>query len=356
MANAVLYGFLQLKDVFSERLVTQNTGVIATAIQRSVDEHNRQMDALLGLFATRTTLHQERYKQLGAARLQPLDENGRARPIKPAGYYDVAFPIRDAGSAWGANYKSLQKMTVEDANRVTAMMINADKVWLRDQLMAALFASATYTYTDPEFGTLTIQPLANGDTVTYARNGSTANAADTHQLATASAVADATDPVPTIVSELDEHPENAGDVVILVPTNLKADFANLAATVPFSDPNLREGVTTRAIVGGGPSGAMPGEVFGYHDAKAWLVEWKGLPDNYVLATAEDADPALGMREEPEASLQGFNLEGTRNDHPFYENQWARHAGFGARNRVGALAMRFGNGTYAVPTGYTPPIP
>jgi hypothetical protein len=356
MANAVLYGFHNLKDVWTERLVNVDATVVNTAIQASVDEHNRQVDALLGLFSRPVTEHQIRYKQMGAARLQPLDENGRARPIKPAGYYDVAFPIRDAGTAWGANYKSLAKMTVEDANRVTAMMLNADKVWVRDQMLAALFSSATHTYTDPAYGALTIQPLANGDSVTYARTGSTAMTADTHQLATASAVADATDPVPAVVSELNEHPENQGDVVFLIPTNLKSDFMNLAGFSAFVDPNLRDGANTRTVAGNGPGVPVPGEVLGYHDAKAWIVEWKGLPDNYAIATTTDADPALGMRQEPEAELQGFKKVGERNDHPFYENQWARYLGFGGLNRVGAIVHRFGSGSYAVPTGYTAPIP
>ena len=355
MANAVLYGFWNLKDRFTEQINTTNVTVVSEAIDRSVAEHNRQMDALLGLFARRTTDYSLRYKLAGSHRLQPLDENGRARPVKPSGYYDVAFPIFDAGTAWGANYKTRAKMTIGDANRITAEMIKADKVWLRDQLLAGLFAAATYTYPDPQYGNLTIQPLANGDAVVYSRNGSTAASADTHQLATASAVADVTDPVPGIVSELDEHPENEGDVIILVPSNLKGDFTGLAGFSAFIDPNLRDGANTRTVAGAGPGVAVPGEVLGYHDAKAWIVEWKALPDNYAIATTANAEPALGMREEPEAELQGFNMVAERNDHPFYENQFARYAGFGAWNRVGAVVQRFGNGTYAVPTGYTPPI-
>lgn len=355
MANTVLYGFYDLQDAFSERINTDNVSIVSDAIQASVAEHNRQMDALLGLFARRTTDYTLRYKTPGTHRLQPLDENGRARPVKAAGFYDVAWPIFDAGTAWGETYKASKKLTIEDANRITAEMLKADKVWLRDQMLAALFASATYTHPDPQYGDLTIQPLANGDAVTYARNGTAVPSADTHQLATASAVADVTDPVPGIVTELDEHPQNEGDVIILIPSNLKSDFTNLAGFSAFVDPNLRDGANTRTVAGNGPGVAVPGEVLGYHDGKAWIVEWKALPDNYAIATTAGADPALGMREEPEAELQGFNMVAERNDHPFYENQFARFAGFGAWNRVGAVVQRFGNGTYATPTGYVPPI-
>lgn len=354
MANAVLYGFQQLKDVFSDRLTTVGAEEISTAIQASVDEHNRQMNALMGLFAERTTAPSVRFKTAGNHRLQPLDENGRARPVKFFGHYDVAFPIRDAGTAWGANYKSLAKLTVEDANRITAEMLKADSVWLRDQMLAALFSSATHTFTDPEFGALTIQPLANGDAVTYQTVNGGAAAVDTHQLATASAVADVTDPVGAIVDELTEHPENAGDVVILIPSNLSGDFAALTDVEPASDPNIRAGANSDTLVGN-LSAPVPGRIIGYHREGAWIVEWKALPSNYAIATTTDGEKALRMREEPEAQLQGFHMAGERNDHPYSEQQWVRYAGFGAYNRVGAIVHRFGNGTYAVPTGLAAPI-
>lgn len=354
MAASVLYGFHNLQDVFADRISAGNTEVVSTAIQTSVGEHNRQINAIMGLFAERTTAYTARFQTVGNHRLQPLDENGRARPIKPTGHYDVAFPIRDAGTAWGANYKSLAKMTVGDANRVTAAMLSADAAWLRDQMMAALFASATYTYTDPEHGSLTIQPLANGDSVTYQRVGATAASADTHQLATADAVADATDPVQTIVDELKEHPENMGDVVLLIPSNLVADFRDLTLFHAEADPNIRRGANTDEVVGS-LGVAVPGEILGYHEAGAWIAEWKNLPSNYAIATTTDGERALRMREEPETELQGFHMAGERNDHPFYESQWVRFAGFGAYNRTGALVMRFGNGTWATPTNYSVPM-
>lgn len=356
MATTILYGFHELADIFADRVVNVEAEVISTAIQRSVDEHNRQLNAVMGLFAAPTTAYSARFAQGGNHRLQPLDENGRARPIIPLGHYDTAYPIRDAGTAWGANYKTLAKMTVEEANRITAEMLKADASWMRDQLMAALFQSATYTYVDPQYGSLTVQPLAlTSDGVTYPRNGAVAASTDDHHLATADAVATVTDPVPGIVSELDEHPENQGDVIVLIPTNLKADFMALGDFHAITDPNLTLGANTDTVNGTGPGVAVPGEVIGYHEAGAWLVEWKQLPSNYAIATTANAEPALRMREEPEAELQGFHLAGERNDHPFYEAQWLRSAGFGAYSRIGALVYRFGNGTYAAPTGYDAPI-
>src|SRR5262245_3684962 len=138
MANQVLYGFLEHKDIFAEKLTTANVTVIDTAIQRSVDEHNRQMAAIMSLFVTPTTDYTARFQTANVSRLQPLDDNGRARPIRPGGFYDVAWPIQQAGTAWGSNYVARQKMTVGDANRITATMLDSDMRWMRDHVLAAL--------------------------------------------------------------------------------------------------------------------------------------------------------------------------------------------------------------------------
>src|SRR5438045_4184346 len=138
MANQVLYGFEGLKDLFNERVTQVDVAVITAAIDASVAEHNRQMDALLGLFARRTTQYTERFQAPGIARLQPLDEWGRPLPTKVAGYYTVAYPIQAGGAAWGTNRITQVKMTVGEVNRITAAMLDADVRWLRDHLMSGL--------------------------------------------------------------------------------------------------------------------------------------------------------------------------------------------------------------------------
>jgi hypothetical protein len=86
------------------------------------------------------------------------------------------------------------------------------------------------------------------------------------------------------------------------------------------------------------------------------VEWSILPNNYMIAVTTDGPRPIAMRQETNAQLQGFRLVAERNDHPFYESQWLRIAGFGAWNRVGAAVIRIGNASYAIPTGYSSPIP
>lgn len=357
MANQVAYGFTTLKDMFAERVAVAGVDVVNTAIQQSVDEHNRQIAALMSLFVTPVTNPQMRYKTPTALRLQPLDESGRARPIRVAGHYDVAFPLQAGGVAWGGTDVTIAKMTVEEANRYTLALLSADARWVRDHILAALFANASWTYTDDDddVGSLTIKGPANGDTDVYLLlSGADSGATDTHFLAQAAAIADATNPYPTIYSELKEHPENGGEVLALVASNQVATTKALSEYHPAADPNLRPGMASDVLVGS--LGVQhPGELFGYTDSKVWLSEWRSMPDNYIVAVTTEGDAPLGMREDPEPELRGFKKVAERNDHPFVESQWRRRAGFGARNRVGVVVQRIGNAAYAVPTNYSSPM-
>ena len=357
MANQVAYGFTNLKNVFSQRVSQVGVNVIATAVTASLAEHNRQIDALLGLFVRKTTDFKRRYKTPTIARLQSADEQGRARPIRFAGYQDVEFPLQKGMAAFGKTYEAMIKMTVEEANEATITLQSADMRWVRDHILAALFANTNWSFSDPDdnIGTLTIKGLANSDGSKYAIfAGADDGADDNHYLAQASAIADASNPFPGMALDLTEHPDNAGRVIALVPTNLRASVEALSTFNELPDPEIRKGANSDVLVGRFTV-PVPGEVFGKVD-KVWVSEWRSMPDNYMVATTEDGEKPLAMREHNESELQGFRKDDDRNDYPFYEAQYARRAGFGAYNRVGAVVQRIGNANYAIPTNYGSPMP
>ncbi len=295
-------------------------------------------------------------------RSQPLDENGRALPIKRAGFASVAYPIHGSGNAWGANFITRTKMTGREVQNVTSAIINGDIRWMRDHILAALtygtVGGAGWTFGDPLKGDLTILGLANGDAQTYQiQAGADAGSADTHLLAQAAAIADATNPYDNIYEELKEHPENAGDVIAFIPTALKATTMALANFIDAPDLNVRRGVNNDVLVGS-LDVETPGDLIGYVDG-CYVVEWKSLPDSHIIATTTDGERPLAMREEPEPELRGFIRvvnDAPAAEHPFYQSDYLRLAGFGARNRVGAVSYRIGNATYAVPTNYGSPMP
>lgn len=351
MANSTAWGFIGLKDLYRER-VMDNLPIVMGAIEQSIAEYQRQIDEMLNILVRPVTEYSIRYQLPGNSSLQPLDEWGNPKPVIPSGYYDIAFPIQGAGIAWGDNRITRQLMTVQDAARFTATVQNADIDWLRRHILSALFTNTTWTYTDPDHGSLTIQPLANGDSVTYVRRGGTSST-DNHFLAQADAIDNSHNPFPTLYAELMEHPSNDGPYVAYIPSNLKTTVMALSTFVEINDPDIQVGVNNDTVVGTLARG-MGDEVLGKSD-KMWIVEWSALPDSYIVAVAQGADPVLGMRQYPVAALQGLFPEFHSPDGNRQLYRFLRYAGFGALNRVGAAIMRIGNGSYAIPTGYSAPL-
>jgi hypothetical protein len=180
---------------------------------------------------------------------------------------------------------------------------------------------------------------------------------DTHYLAQAAGIADATNPFITIYNELMEHPENAGkEVVCYIPTNLKDDVEALTNFVEVSDPLIQVGSSQATYVGGNDPGCGD-KVIG-RISNCTIVEWGRLPNDYIIGTlrGNGVEPPLVMRQEPVKKLQGFFSLATIIDGNLTQTNMIRRAGFGAWNRVGACVHRVGNGAYAIPTGYTAPLP
>jgi len=350
----LLYGFESLKDLAGKRVTEIGAGRVNDAINQSVQEHNRQMAAIMGLLARPMTEFKVTYRTPTAARLQPLDEFGRARPVKTTGKYDLAFPIQSGGAAWGSSRLVREKMTVQEANDVTAAMLSADIRWMRDHALAALFMNVSWSFADDEHGALTVKGPANGDTDVYMlTTGSDAGATDDHFKAQAASIADAASPFTADYQELMEHPENSGEAVALIASDLRSSIEGLTNYTALADPNIQLASTKDQLVGSlGVS--LPGRLIGYVD-KVWICEWKAVPSGYSIMVSTGGEPPLGMREHAEASLRGFNRVAERNNHPFYESQWERHAGFGAWNRTGAVVRRVGNALYAVPANFTAPM-
>jgi hypothetical protein len=352
-----LYGFHTIQHLADQRVNEVGVTVVETAIAAALTEHNRQIDALVSLFAEPTTDYQASYQQAGVRRLQPGDEFARAFPTRAGNHYDTAYPLQRGLDALGFTYESSIKATVAEVQMKTAEMMMADARWMRDHILAAILDNTSWTFTDDQYGSLTVKPMANGDTDTYlVAAGADAGATDNHYLAQTAAIADATNPYPKIKDELLEHPENGGEVVAVIPSGLTTTTRALATFEAIGDPNIRRGADESELVGS-LGMAVPGAVIGYHEG-VWIVEWRNMPSNTIVAVATDGNRPLRMRQHAEAELQGFKRDAERNDHPWYETQWARRAGFGGWNRVGAVAYQVSGGdtTYDIPTGYTTPMP
>ena len=352
-ANLSQWGFTKYSDLASQRAADVGIEVINTAVMESVDAYQRELDAMMSGLVERVTWWQKRFVLPTGGTLQPLDEHGNPDPRLPSGYYNVGLPIQGGGDAWGTNRVSRAAMTVREADNYTAMVTSADVDWMARHMLAAIFTNTTWTYDDKEHGDLVVQPIANGDTVTYVRRNGTVST-DNHFLAQTNTVgAGADNPFPAIYTELSEHPSNSGPYVAYIPTNLVSATTALSGFVEVDDPDIRRGTGNDVLLSGGDVG-FGNEVLGKVD-RLWIVQWDRLPDNYIIAHARGAGPALAMREYPFPELQGLFPEFQDIDGGRHLNKFIRYAGFGALNRLALVVQRVGNGSYAIPTAMTAPL-
>jgi hypothetical protein len=346
------------EHLFDRRLTDVGTRQVFDMVQMSVDEYNREVDAMMASFVQATELFKERFMLPGDGTLEPLSPWGHDSPDprRPEGYYDVAYPLQGGGFAWGDNRVSRAKMTVEEANENTLNALMADADWLRRHVIGATLYSSSWTFGDEEHGDLTIECLADGGTETYPKKGGS-SATDDHYLAQAASIDDDNNPFQTIYDELMEHPSNSGPVVVYAANGLKSSIQGLTSLIEPTDDLVipGTGVTTlsadaQRFVGFGE------EIIGVIDG-CLVVNWRALPAGYMIAHAVGGGPVLKMRRHPEASLQGLFTETNNVDGNFYINRMIRYAGFGVFNRIAAVAYNVGNASYTDPTAYnSAPLP
>lgn len=354
------YGIWQERDLAMDALAaTVDRDALLDAQRETLSTHNAEINALVGLFADRVTLPQVAVRTGATNRLQPLDENGRPRPVKGRGQYIVGLPIWKAGTAEGWNFWVHEQMTVQDFADSLGLMLQGDVVWTRDQLLAPLFYNgAGYAYANVQTGeNYTVYGLANGDGVVYQSNSGAAT--DSHYAAQAAAIDANNNPLPAIYADVVEHPENAGRVVAFCAS----DQINSISLLPAFAPVNAQVVNVVPAAGSQTHDPLfaPGlnlplsrsmTYRGVHQS-TYIVEWPALPSGYVVHYAVDAtEKALAMREYAQPSLRGFINQGEpMSRFPYQQNNYVRAAGFGARNRVGAHVLRVGSGSYAAPTAY-----
>lgn len=354
MALKVAPGFVDLIELANQRVVEVGWNVITDAVELSARLHTQAMDELLSAVCIEPPRVKEKVQIAAQTELQPLEgEFDRPKPVGQLYSYEAGYPVYWGAHAWGTGRESAVKMTVAEANALTLQGLTADANWMIRHILTAWFTHTQYTFADKEWGDLPILPLANGDSQEYVlQSGVTAT--DNHYLAQVNAIDNSNNPFPLIYEELGEHPENVGAPIVFIPANLKAAVEALAAFVPNRDPDIVPGSAVSTL---GRELRVPfgDRLLGKVDG-CWVVEWKRLPNNYLLAYPEEGEPFIGWRQDEAPELRGLRVEQYVDNGVQRVQALVRKSGFAVRRRTGALAMLIGAASYTPPAAYTAVIP
>jgi hypothetical protein len=350
---------LNLNDTEFVFQATEGQEVIYTIIQEHLDRVNADVLAAISVFVDRMTEnHKERYKLPGGGFLQDLGQNPQAQAaaVKTFGGWDVAYPLTEYGAQIAGSRVTNAYMTVDDLDRHVKGVVEQNVRTVRRLLQTALLDNTQDTFVDINWGSLSIEPLANDDTVVYPPViGSGIEATEDHYLEsgyTSANISDTNNPYVTIEADLVHHfGESQGNdnVVVFINKAEKAVTQDLTDFIEITDIGIIPGTQTATLTGLPTS--HPGRVIGRTNG-CWVVEWNWMPANYMLGIYLEAEAPLKMRIDPAAVGLGTGLQLIAEDeiYPITQSHWSHRTGFGSGNRLNGVAMELGTGgTYTVPT-------
>jgi len=326
---------------------------------QGADRVEAEIAAVEAIFIEKTTSdYKERYKLPGGGYLQRRNSDGRFGAVKAYGKWDVAYPLEDFGAQVAWNDVDMAYMTVKELDNHISTVTIQDINTRRYELLCALLDNGQGTFVDPIHGSLSIEPLANGDTVVYPPViGSETEATEDHYLESgyaASAISDVNNPFPTIVNELEHHfgtPQGGSNNIVFINNAQTALVQALTNFYEADQADIAYGVATDRVTGL-PAG-MPGRVIGKVDG-AWVAEWRNFPSGYMFGVNMDAPKPIIKRVDPADTglAEGLLLVATDEEFPFAGSFFRHRFGLGVGNRLNGVAFELGvGGTYSIPSGF-----
>lgn len=355
-----IYGLLNVKDYESDRTFVNQVGhkLVYDAIQVEIERINKELNSALAVFVDETTQdHTRRYKLPGGGYMPERSEMARPAETKATGSWDVAFPLMDFGDALAMNTVDVAYMSIKDLNiHLDSLQIRAGNT-VRREILKALLYSSDFSFVDKREGTLTVKPLANGDSVLYPPVlASDAEATEDHYLTSgyaSSSISDTNDPFATIIADVYHHFGYGDNIAIFRNSAQNAKLQALTDYEEVLDPYIKAGANANEVIG--LPANLPGRVRGRHSAGAWDIEWDRIPANYMLGINLDAPKPIVERVDPiETGLpRGLALVAKDETFPLETSYYMMRRGFGVGNRLNGVVMFLDAGsTYTVPTGFS----
>jgi len=355
-----IFGLLGLADGDLTYVNTIGQRLVLDAANEYLRMATEDMNKAYGVFIQEITEnYKERYKLPGGGRLQKRGGRASSAAVKAYGGWDVAYPLEDYGAGMAETDIALAYMPVAQFQRhldtLRIQSINAR----RFAILQRFFKNTTDTFVDErdDVGTLTIQPLANNDSVTYPPVlGSESEATEMQYLESgyaASAISDTNNPLLTIRDQLEKHfgaPQGFGNIAVFINNAQTAKIEALTDYDQVKDNyiNLGTNADYPSVL---PS--LPGRVIGRSNG-VWVVEWRWCPSGYMMGIDLDQPAPMKMRVDTAASglPRGLTMLSSSDEAPLVESQFRDRFGVGVGNRLNGVAFELGvGGSYTIPTAY-----
>jgi hypothetical protein len=353
-----IFGALGLPDTDYAFVNTIGQAIVYDATLQVLGDHNADLAASEAVFVEGTTWdHTIKYKLPSEGFLQRKTARSEPALTKPNGGWTCSFTLEEFGAGVGWDRVSLAYATMGQFNLVLEGVKRKDRNTRRQEMLRALFNNANRVFFDENFPTLSISPLANGDSVVYPPViGSQTEATANNYLVSGyapSAISDANDPIPVLVNQLEQYlgTPTGGSKIAVFCNNEETPF--LKGLTNFDAvPNrfVAYGENVSLVPRDRYPAGLPGRILGETDS-ALIVEWRWVPAGYLLAVHLDAPSPLRRRIDPPAVGLGEGLTLTTVDHtrPIEHSTWTNRFGYGCANRLNGCVMQL-----TTNASYTPP--
>jgi hypothetical protein len=334
--------------------------VVYDAVTQVLAMHNMELAAAMRTFVEQTTSdHKLRYKLPATGRMQRRGSQAQSAAVKASGSWDVAFPLEEFGDQLAWDRTAYGYMTVQDLDRHIDGITIRDTNTVRYEMLYSILNSTAATFVDPLWGSLTIERLANGDSVLYPPVlGSETEATANHYVESgyaATAISDTNDPYVTIINALESRfgaVQGGSNIVVFINDAQTPKTKALTSFVDVTDYAVTPGLQTAIPASMGPE--VPGRIIGRHDSGAWVSEWRWIPANYMVGIHLEAPRPLMERVDPGYTGLGTGLQlvAESDMYPATQAHYEHRFGFGVGNRLNGYVLELGTGgSYSVPTAY-----
>jgi hypothetical protein len=360
---AGLLGHLNMADTDRPFTIVQGQEVMYRETEQIFARWNDDMMAAKQLFVEAVTENfKERFKLPGSGYSQEEDTAGDAAPsaaVKASGSWDVAYYLRQFGDTLSFDDVVLGYMSLKEFENHLQTVINRNNNLEFGLILKSLFNNAIIPFNDPIHGALSVQPLANGDAVTYPPVfGAVTDATANNYLAPSyieSGITDTNNPFKLIRDTLEPHfgfPEGGSPIIALVNTSAVGYAKLLTDFDEFTNRYLLPGGNVTTLIDL-PEGFQGGRIVGVCNGVV-ILEWPRIPTGWMLGMHLDAPRPLKQRVDPANTNlpRGLHMKTRDMEHPFLNNRWRNRIGFGVGNRLNGVAVALnGTSAYTVPTIY-----